>query len=114
MILFNDKQYNSTAEIFFDIFDDRLKLLIIWYLKNNKLRFKELFELLQPITKKTLTVKLRELEKLSLVNREAFAEIPPRVEYSLTEHGKNLQPVIEEILAWSQKYAGEFGKKVAE
>jgi DNA-binding HxlR family transcriptional regulator len=54
MIEFNNKNYNSTAEIFFDIFNDKLKLVIIWYLKNNPLRFKELFECLQTITKKLL------------------------------------------------------------
>jgi DNA-binding HxlR family transcriptional regulator len=112
MILFNEKQYNSSADIFFDIFNDRLKLLIIWYLKNNTLRFKELFEVLQPITKKTLTIKLKELEKLSLIHREVFAEVPPRVEYSLSEHGEDLKPVIDEILVWSQKYAGVFGEKI--
>lgn len=114
MIKFNDKTYNSTAEIFFDIFDDRLKLYIIWYLKNSSLRFKELFEYLQPITKKTLTIKLKELEALNLINREVFAEVPPRVEYSLSEYGKELNPVIDEILSWSQKYAGKFAIKVKE
>lgn len=111
MIEFNNKHYTSSAEIFFDIFDDRLKLLIIWYLKNDRLRFKELFEVLQPITKKTLTIKLKELEKLSLINREVFAEVPPRVEYSLSEYGEGLRPVVDEILIWSQKYAHAFGKK---
>ncbi len=114
MIELNNKHYNSSADIFFDIFNDRLKLLIIWYLKNNTLRFKELFEVLQPITKKTLTIKLKELEKLKLINREAFAEVPPRVEYSLSEHGEDLKPVIDEILVWSQKYASVFGTKINE
>ncbi|MCW8838225.1 MAG: helix-turn-helix transcriptional regulator [Thiovulaceae bacterium] len=112
MIRFNDKDYNSSAEIFFDIFDDRLKLIIIWYLKNEKLRFKELFEYLQPITKKTLTIKLKELESLNLINREVFAEVPPRVEYSLSEYGEDLKPIIDEILVWSQKYVGKFGTKI--
>lgn len=114
MIKFNDKLYHSSADIFFDIFDDRLKLLIIWYLKNNTLRFKELFEVLQPITKKTLTIKLKELEKLTLINRVVFAEVPPRVEYSLSEYGEDLKPVIDEILVWSQKYARIFGTTINE
>jgi DNA-binding HxlR family transcriptional regulator len=114
MIAFNDKHYNSSAEIFFDIFNDKLKLLIIWYLKNNTLRFKELFQLLQPITKKTLSIKLKELEQLELINREVFAEVPPRVEYSLSEYGEDLKPVIDEILVWSQKYASVFATKISE
>ena len=112
MIRFNDKDYNSSAEVFFDIFDDRLKLYIIWYLKNDTLRFKELFEFLQPITKKTLTIKLKELESLHLIDRKAYAEVPPRVEYSLSEHGKVLEPVIDEILVWSQKYTKKFATRI--
>jgi DNA-binding HxlR family transcriptional regulator len=114
MIQFNDKQYNSSSEIFFEIFNDKLKLTIIWYLKNNTLRFKELFEYLQPITKKTLTIKLKELEQLSLIHREVFAQVPPRVEYSLSEYGNDLKPVIDEILIWSQKYAKTFAKTIGE
>jgi len=110
MIEFNNKNYNSSSEIFFDIFNDKLKLMIIWYLKNNPLRFKELFECLQPITKKTLTIKLKELEQLNLINREVFAQVPPKVEYSLNEYGNDLKPVINEILIWSQKYAKAFAK----
>ena len=108
MIKFNNKTYSCTSEIFFDHFNDRQKLRIIWYLKNETLRFKDLLEQLQPLTKKTLSIKLKELEALNLVKREAFAEVPPRVEYSLTEDGRALEPVIEEILIWSQNYAKKF------
>ncbi|WP_428025318.1 winged helix-turn-helix transcriptional regulator [Arcobacter sp.] len=114
MIKFNNKQYSSSSEIFFDIFNDKLKLMIIWYLKNNTLRFKELFEYLQPITKKTLTIKLKELEQLNLINRKAYADVPPKVEYSLSEYGNNLKPVIDEILIWSQSYAKTFAKITSE
>ncbi|WP_415397068.1 winged helix-turn-helix transcriptional regulator [Sulfurimonas sp. CS5] len=114
MIEFNNKQYNSSSEIFFEIFNDKLKLMIIWNLKNNTLRFKELFECMQPITKKTLTIKLKELEQLNLIHREVFAQVPPKVEYSLTNHGNDLKPVIDEILIWSQKYAKDFAKTIDE
>ncbi len=114
MIIFNDKQYGSSAEIFFDIFNDKLKLMVVWYLSNNTLRFKELLACLAPITNKTLTIKLRELEKLGLITKVVYAEVPPRVEYSLSPHGKALKPVIDEILAWSQSYADEFGTKINE
>jgi DNA-binding HxlR family transcriptional regulator len=114
MIEFNNKQYKSSAEVFFEIFNDKLKLSIVWYLQNNTLRFKELLKVLEPITKKTLTIKLKELENLNLINREVFAEVPPRVEYSLNEHGKELKPVIDEILAWSQKYTKKFAKTIGE
>lgn len=114
MLQFNNKQYNSSSEIFFEIFNDKLKLMIIWNLKNNALRFKELFECMQPITKKTLTIKLKELEQLNLIHREVFAQVPPKVEYSLTNYGNDLKPVIDEILVWSQKYAKSFAKTIDE
>ena len=112
MIKFKNQVYTSTSEIFFEHFNDRYKLRIIWYLKNETLRFKDLLEVLQPLTKKTLTIKLKELEELNLINREVFAEVPPRVEYSLSEHGKALEPVIDEILVWSQKYAKTFAQMI--
>jgi DNA-binding HxlR family transcriptional regulator len=110
MIEINGKTYKSTSEIFFEIFNDKLKLYIIWLLQNNAMRFKELRDALSPITNKTLTLKLKELESLHLITRKSYAEVPPRVEYSLSIHGEYLKPVIEEILAWSQKYAKDFAK----
>lgn len=110
MILFNNKQYSSSAELFFDIFNDKLKLTIIWYLRHNPLRFKELMEYLSPITKRTLSIKLKELEELHLINRKAYAEVPPRVEYSLSEDGKTLLPLLDEILAFSQPYSKKYGE----
>lgn len=107
MIEFNDKTYDSTAELFFEIFNDKLKLHIIWLLQSNTMRFKELSEVLG-ITNKTLTSKLKELEALHLIKRKTYGEVPPRVEYSLSIQGKYLRPVIEEILFWSQKYANDF------
>jgi len=112
MIEFNDKSFGSSAEIFFEIFNDRLKLYIIWLLKNNDLRFKELSTALSPITNKTLTIKLKELEALSLIERKTYAQVPPKVEYSLSLYGKKLKPVVDEILIWSQNYAKAFAKFV--
>ncbi len=112
MIKFNNKTFSSSAEIFFDIFSDKIKLRIIWYLSNNPLRFTELLACLAPITKKTLSLKLKELESLHLINREVFAQVPPKVEYSLKKHGKNLTPVINEILIFSQAYAKDFATTI--
>lgn len=105
MIELNNKTYDSSSELFFEIFNDKLKLYIVWHLQKNSMRFKELSEVLSPITNKTLSAKLKELEALDLVIRKTYAEVPPRVEYSLSVQGKYLRPVIEEILSWSQKYA---------
>lgn len=110
MIEWHDKQYRSSAEIFFEMFNDRLKLTIIWHLQNGPLRFTELKEALNPVTKKTLAAKLKELEALHLITREVFAEVPPRVEYSLSDTGAKLKPVIDEILAWSQGYVRAYAE----
>ncbi len=103
MIELNDKSYDSAEELFFEIFNDKLKLHIIWLLQKNTMRFKELSEALN-VTNKTLASKLKELEALHLVTRKTYAEVPPRVEYSLGVQGKYLRPVIEETVSWSQKY----------
>ncbi|HIP03085.1 MAG TPA: transcriptional regulator [Campylobacterales bacterium] len=107
MITFNDKSYTSSTEIFFEIFNDKWKLFILWLLINETKRFKELSSTLN-ITEKTLSLKLKELEKLHLIKREVFAEVPLRVEYSLTPYGASLKPLFEDILHWSQAYAKEF------
>lgn len=110
MILFNDKHYDSSSEIFFELFNDKLKLYIVWLLQNNSMRFKELSSALAPITNKTLTAKLKELEALHVISRKTFAEVPPRVEYSLNEQGKKLKPVLDAIQNWSYGYAKEFAR----
>jgi DNA-binding HxlR family transcriptional regulator len=114
MIKLNGNTYQFSAEIFFEMFNDRLKLMIIWYLSNGSMRFKELSKFLQPITNKTLSAKLKQLEELHLIEREVFAEVPPRVEYTLSAHGQQLKPVIDEVIVWSQHYAKTFGQTINE
>ncbi len=60
-----------------------------------KKRFKELNEIISEITQKTLTVKLKELEEKNIIHREVYAEVPPKVEYSLTSSGEKLRPVLK-------------------
>jgi DNA-binding HxlR family transcriptional regulator len=64
--------------------------------------------------KKTFAIKLKELEQLNLIDREVFAQVPPKVEYSLNEYGNDLKPAIDKILIWSQKYAKDFRKTIDE
>jgi len=75
------------------------KLIIISYLTQTR-RFGQLVQRLSLISRKVLTEQLRELEEDGIVRREAFAELPPRVEYSLTEYGRALLPIIEQLSAW--------------
>ncbi|MDO4537008.1 MAG: helix-turn-helix domain-containing protein [Coriobacteriales bacterium] len=68
------------------------------------LRFKELQRSIGGISQKVLTSNLRAMEDSGIVRREVFAEVPPRVEYSLTETGRTLQPVLDAMSAWGESY----------
>lgn len=110
MYFINDKSYKCSVSVTLDVFNDRWKLAIIWHLLDSNKRFKELHETISEITQKTLTVKLKELEEKNIINREVFPEVPPKVVYSLTEAGKKLQPVLEEMYKWGIFYTSTHGK----
>lgn len=81
------------------------KLRIIYVLAFHEiLRYGELKRLLSPITHKMLATQLKELEKDGLVNRKAYEQIPPKVEYSLTQMGRELKPVVKEMYHWIERY----------
>lgn len=114
MYLINNKEYNCTVAVTLDIFNDRWKLAIIWHLINDKKRFNELHKEINKITQKTLTIKLKELEEKNIILREVFAQVPPKVEYSLTSIGKKLKPVLQEMYKWGIIYTKEFGEIIPE
>ncbi|MFA5331804.1 MAG: helix-turn-helix domain-containing protein [Methanoregula sp.] len=80
------------------------KILIIWNLKNRTLRFSELQKKTHDVNSKTLTTHLRELENLKIISRAVFPEVPPRVEYTLTEYGKELFPIFDAMRSWGLHY----------
>ncbi len=88
------------------------KTVVLWYLRNNKKRFSELKLLIPDITDKMLSTQLKALEEEGLVNRELFAAVPPKVEYSLTEEGRSLIPVLDAIATWGRQKAEKEGKLV--
>src|SRR6476659_10743916 len=73
-------------------------------------RFRRLQQMIEPITQKELTKRLRELERSGLVHRQVYAEVPPRVEYRLTELGGTLMPALEAFSAWADKYGPAVGE----
>jgi DNA-binding HxlR family transcriptional regulator len=79
-------------------------VVILHNLSFKTLRFGELQRLLPELTQATLTKQLRSLEEYGLVNRYVFPQVPPKVEYSLTEIGKEFEPVLESISSWGEKY----------
>ncbi|GFP75589.1 winged helix-turn-helix transcriptional regulator [Clostridium fungisolvens] len=80
------------------------KLSILWILHNKTRRFNELQRLMPSISRGVLTQQLRELEHDGLVNREVYREVPPKVEYSLTEIGVSFIPVMSQIMEWGVGY----------
>ncbi|MHC1755890.1 MAG: winged helix-turn-helix transcriptional regulator [Methanosarcina sp.] len=99
-----NKHYQCPVEATLDVIGGKWKPLILWQLKAEKLRFSGLQQSMQGISPKMLTKQLRELEEAGLILREIYPEIPPRVEYSLTEFGKTVLPVLDALCEWGNKY----------
>ena len=83
---------------------DKWKVLILRDLMPGTKRFGELKKSVGNVSQKVLTAQLRTMEESGLVNRKVYAEVPPRVEYSLTELGKSLKPILDSVRAWGEAY----------
>ena len=90
------------VEVGLNILSGKWKLKILWHLSSGTIRFNELQRLLGNITTKTLTQQLRELEKQGIIVRKVFPEIPPKVEYSLSELGVTLKPILAQLCDWGK------------
>ena len=83
---------------------DKWKVLILRDLMPGTKRFGELKKSVGNVSQKVLTAQLRAMEESGLVHREVYAEVPPRVEYSLTELGKSLKPILDSMWTWGEGY----------
>ena len=83
---------------------DKWKVLILRDLMPGTKRFGELRKSVGDVSQKVLAAQLRDMEKSGLVHREVYAEVPPRVEYSLTELGRSLRPILDAMWAWGEAY----------
>ena len=92
------------VEATLELIGGKYKALILWHLSEKKLRFNELRKLVSNATAKVLTQQLRELEAQNLVHREVFPIIPPKVEYSLTDLGRSLMPILAAMRDWGADY----------
>lgn len=86
---------------------DKWKVLILRDLMPGTKRFGELKKSVGNVSQKVLTAQLRAMEASGLVNRKVYAKVPPRVEYSLTELGKSLKPILDAMYAWGKAYKDE-------
>jgi DNA-binding HxlR family transcriptional regulator len=83
-------------------------IFILWFLSKDKKRFKELHKFLRHTSRSMLTKQLQELEHNGLIQRDVYGEVPVRVEYSLTEIGEKLIPVLYALSDWSKEYVAYF------
>lgn len=86
-----------------NVIGGKWKTIILYQLADQTLRFGELKKSIPKITQKMLTQQLRELEADGLVTRVVYPEVPPKVEYSLTEHGKDLRPILGQLCEWGRR-----------
>lgn len=83
---------------------DKWKVLILRDLMDGTKRFGELRRSIGTVSQKVLTAQLRDMEEKGLVNRKVYAEVPPRVEYTLTETGYSLKPILDAMQSWGEEY----------
>lgn len=88
----------------------KYKSLILWHLTGKTLRYSELKTLVDQATPKMLTQQLRELEENGLIHREVYPVVPPKVEYSLTDLGKSLFPILSAMYDWGSDFMESEGK----
>lgn len=101
------KQVGCPVETTLAIIGGRWKVLILQELFSGVKRFGELHRALAGITQKMLTQQLRELEQDGIINRMVYAQVPPKVEYSLTEVGMTLRPILETMHEWGVRFEKE-------
>lgn len=86
-----------------NVIGGKWKIVILGHLLKKEKRFGELNRAIQGVTQKMLTQQLRELEKDGIVHREIYKEIPPKVEYSLTDFGRSLEPIVNQLWAFGEE-----------
>lgn len=99
-----ESAYKCTVEVTLEVIGGKWKAVILWHLTHKTLRFSQLQRRLPGVTPKMLTQQLRELERDGMIHREVYAEVPPRVEYSLTQEGRTLTPLLTMMCEWGKEH----------
>ncbi|MFD2446919.1 winged helix-turn-helix transcriptional regulator [Bacillus sp. CGMCC 1.16607] len=108
------KKYNISVEATLEVIGGKWKCVILCHLTHGKKRTNELKRLMPDITQKMLTQQLRELEEDGVINRIVYNQIPPKVEYELSEYGWSLQGILDSLCAWGEKHITKvYGDKFA-
>jgi DNA-binding HxlR family transcriptional regulator len=106
MINWNKKQYHCPVEVSMNLLSGKWKCLMLWHLHEGTKRYNELEKIVPGVSQKMLTQQLKELENDGLISRTVYPEVPPRVEYSLTERGQSAFPILEMMHAWAVEQLG--------
>jgi len=109
-IVYEEKEYGCSFEFALHLISGKWKGLILWYLKEDTLRYSEIKKIFPKITQKMLTQTLRELEKHRLITRKVYPVVPPKVEYTITSNGKKLIPIFEQLLNWGNDVGSQLGE----
>ncbi len=108
-------EYVCPVEATLDVIGGKWKGVILFHLLlKEKIRFGEMRRLIPPVTQQMLTNQLRELEADGVIHREVYREVPPKVEYSLTEFGKSLSPIVEQMCEWGIRYENHMSSNIDE
>ncbi|NGP59080.1 winged helix-turn-helix transcriptional regulator [Paenibacillus thiaminolyticus] len=108
------KKYNISVEATLEVIGGKWKCVILCHLTHGKKRTSDLRRLMPSITQKMLTQQLRELEEDGIVNRMIYHQVPPKVEYELTEYGWSLKPILDSLCMWGENHIiKEYGDKFA-
>ncbi len=102
--LVNGSKFTCPVDFTLNLIGGKWKIIILWHIMEQTRRFGELKRLMPGITQKMLTQQLRELEADRLINRKVYTQVPPKVEYSMTKHGKDLAPVLNKMCEWGISY----------
>lgn len=105
-------EFNCPVKATMEIIGGKWKPIILYYLKDAFKRFGELQRLIPHITKKMLTQQLRELERDEIIERKVYHQVPPKVEYSLSDYGKTLKPVLQLMAIWGDKHRLKYGRNI--
>jgi DNA-binding HxlR family transcriptional regulator len=106
-------QNNCPVKLTASIIGGKWKPSLLFHLEGHTRRFCELQRLIPGLTKKMLTQHLRELERDGIIRRKVYAEVPPRVEYSLTRHGESLKPILKLMSTWGNRHRARYGLTTA-
>lgn len=102
------------AEAVVNVIGGRWKIVIIWNLFQQTMRFSELVRAIPGVTEKMLIQQLREMERDGVVARQVYPQVPPKVEYSLTPLGESLKPVLDAMCEWGYKRSRKMRKSERE